>query len=276
MRTHWFISALIATAALSLPAIAQRDERGSDETEVSLSFEDMLELTATVWYPPTVTESDPSAAIDQPLASVLLLGAGSIERADIRQDAALFDRPDDLLHSLGISVGRSTALRDGGIDSSNGSISSHPLAGYAEPNGEFDLYDISMNVGQLGDEALGLSLLTGFRAIRADVGKVSVSQDRAGNTTTTYREGQGIVAVPVVGAGMHWLPTDAVEFRGSATTHTISDATFFDLRAEAEIRLRYNVRFTTGYEFVHSAMEVRNVEAELSEAGLFARLQIKF
>lgn len=274
MRMQLPILALFVAAGLTPPAHAQHDgQDAAGNADVRLSFDDMLDQSASV---PSVPGGEAAAVDDLLGRPVLALGAGTIDRAAIRRDAALFDQPGDLLRSLGIRVGRSTALRDGGIDGEEGSVRSESLAGYAEPNGEYDLYEISMSVGQLGDEELGLSMLMGFRAIRADVGKVSVSQDRAGNTTTTYRQGQGVVAVPVVGAGVHWLLTDDVRFRGSAATHTISDATFFDLRAEAEIRLRYNVGLTAGYEFVHSALEVRRVRAELSEAGLFARLQIKF
>lgn len=197
-------------------------------------------------------------------------------QADRRADADLFEQSASLLEQLGLSVGRTTALRDGGIDGTSASIRRDALAGFAEQSGEFDLYDISIPVGTLGSRELGLTFLTGFRAIRADVSRVSVSRDRSGNTITTLREGMGVVAVPVVGTGVHWNPNDALQITGGASTHTISDATYFDLRAQAEIRLRHNVGLTAGYEFVHSAMQVRDVDAELTEAGLFARIQIKF
>lgn len=269
MRWAWVISVLASMGGLH-SALAQSEPT---EAELKLSFQQLLDRPAPI-RSVLLWDKEP---IDQSGSMQMELSAfGWAGELDVEEDARLFDERPDLLRSLGLHVERSTALRDGGIDSARGTLEADPLAGYAEPNGEFDLYDISMNVGQFGDRELGLSLLTGFRAIRADVGQVSVSQDRAGNTTTTYREGQGLVAVPVIGTGVHWSPTDQIRLRGNASTHTISNATFFDLRAEAEIRLAYNVGLTAGYEYVRSAMEVRNVDAELSEAGLFARLQIKF
>lgn len=269
MRWAWVISALAAAGA-SQGASAQPER---SESDLKLSFQTLLDRPAPV-RPMVQWDQEPPE--ESGVLRMELPAFGGAGELDVREDARMFDERPDLLRSLGLHVERSTALRDGGIDSSRGALEADPLAGYAEPHGEFDLYDISMNVGQFGDRDLGLSLLTGFRAIRAEVGQVSVSQDRAGNTTTTYHEGQGVVAVPVIGTGVHWSPTDEIRLRGNASTHTISNATFFDLRAEAEIRLAYNVGLTAGYEYVRSAMEVRNVEAELSEAGLFARLQIKF
>lgn len=272
MKTWSTMLCLLAMAALGAPADAQRDERATgagDAGPVSLSFDRLARASVS----PLAAARDGQGVSERGDAASRYPMLGLL---DVEADAAAFEQRRDVLGELGLKVSRDTALRDGGIGGEQGPSGSETLAGYAEPNGEFELYDISMRIGELRRKEVGLSLLAGFRAIRAEVGQVSVSQDRLGNTTTTYRDERGVVAVPVVGTGVFWNPNDQVQLRGGVSTHTISDATFFDLRAEAEIKLRYNVGLTAGYEYVHSVLEVRSVEARLDEAGLFARIQIKF
>lgn len=272
MKTWSTMLGLLAMGALGVPAVAQRDERAPAAAPVRLSFDGLMRTSTSPWVSQSGAEGEKHEQVDGSLEMRYPL-PGTL---DVAADAAIFERPRDVLSELGLIVGRDTVLRDGGIGGERGPTGSETLAGYAEPNGEFELYDISVRLGELKRKDVGLSLLAGFRAIRAEVGQVSVSQDRLGNTTTTYRGEQGVVAVPVVGTGVFWNPSDEVQFRGGASTHTISDATFFDLRAEAEIKLRYNVGLTAGYEYVHSVLQVRDVNATLNEAGLFARIQIKF
>ncbi|KAA0215010.1 MAG: hypothetical protein DYG94_03850 [Leptolyngbya sp. PLA3] len=272
MKTWSTMLCLFALAALGLPASAQRDEQASGPTPVSLSFDRLVRTGRS----PLAPEGSPARGLPEQGDATLEVHYPLLGTLDAAEDAEIFEQPRDVLGELGLSVARDTALRDGGIGAMESATGSEILSGYAEPNGEFELYDISVRLGELKRKDVGLSLLAGFRAIRAEVGQVSVSQDRLGRTTTTYRDEQGVVAVPVVGTGVFWNPSDEVHFRGGVSTHTISDATFFDLRAEAEIKLRYNVGLTAGYEYVHSVMQVHNMDARLSEAGLFARIQIKF
>ncbi|MCL4221083.1 MAG: hypothetical protein KJZ65_06910 [Phycisphaerales bacterium] len=272
MKNWSMMLSLLAMAALGFPAAAQRDERVPAAAPVSLSFDGLVRTGTSPLEPRSGGEGEEH----EPISGLRQMRYPLVGTLDAAADAAIFDPPRNVLAELGLIVGRDTVLRDGGIGGEHGPTGSEVLAGYAEPNGEFELYDISVRLGELKRKDVGLSLLAGFRAIRAEVGQVSVSQDRLGNTTTTYRDERGVVAVPVVGTGVFWSPSDEVQFRGGVSTHTISNATFFDLRAETEIKLRYNVGLTAGYEYVHSVIEVRNLEAQLNEAGLFARLQIKF
>lgn len=276
MKTWSTMLCLLALAAPGVPAVAQRDDRapsaGLHPASVMLSFDQFAHTSASPLSTPLASDQ----TVSDPQAAVLEMRYPLLGSLDLEEDAAMFDTPRSLLAGLGLVVERDTALRDGGIGGQQGPTGSEVLSGYAEPDGEFELYDISLRLGELKRKDVGLSVLAGFRAIRAEVGQVSVSQDRLGNTTTTYRDEMGVVAVPVIGTGVFWTPNDQVHFRGGASTHTISDATFFDLRAEAEIKLRYNIGLTAGYEYVHSVMKVRDLDATLSEAGLFARIQIKF
>lgn len=274
VRTAILVSCVLAGVAL---ASNSSDETGS----VGLSFDGLFKPTQTDWR------------VAKPLSDTVLVVESSEEESGLVvgyvwtddqlavSDLDLWlDENGSALEGLGLSVGRSTALRDGGIDGASQSIAGPTgasLAGYAEAHGEFDLYDISMRIGSLGTKRMGIDFVTGFRAVQARVGHTRSELTSAGDMQTTLDLARGVVTIPIIGTGVHWQPTESMRFSGSAATHTMSDsATFYDLSAEAEFKIRPNVGFVAGYQYVRSAMEVRNVPAELDEAGLFARIQIKF
>jgi hypothetical protein len=273
----------IKTALLSLciavsPSLADAADDGARDEQLGLSFSSLYEPTQENWRV-TVPDDSPvlvSRTVEDDSGQLLgfLWVKDELASTDLGQ---WLDEHVSILDQLGLSVGRSTALRDGGIDGARASLGSDTLAGYTERNGEFDLYDIQVRVGSIGSERVGMDFVTGLRAVRARVGHTRNARDAAGTMRTTLDLGRGVVAIPIVGTGVHWQPNDSVRFSGAATTHTISDqATYYDFSAEAEIRIMSNVGLIAGYQYVRSVMEVRNVPAELNEGGLFARIQIKF
>ncbi|MBX3321590.1 MAG: hypothetical protein KF757_01230 [Phycisphaeraceae bacterium] len=183
----------------------------------------------------------------------------------------------DLYEFSGVRVGRAMFLADGGFSDDTNTFGDESLYSILRDTGEFDLYDISLEMYTLGNDELALKMISGFRAIRAHVGQTTTSTDSGGNTISTYNKRRGMVAVPVVGAGVEWNPAPRFSLEGSAVSHAIDNqGTYLDLTAEAKIQFTHNIDFITGYQFVRSVMEVRDIEAELADNGLFARLQIRF
>lgn len=261
--------------------IAAADGPAASPDAVALSFDALYQPTQSNWREAKPVGDAVLVAASSDEETGLVVGYvwtdDQLAASDLDQ---WFEQNASVLEGLGLSVGRSTALRDGGIDGAAQSIAGQPgaaLAGYAEASGEFDLYDISMKIGSLGTKRVGIEFITGFRAVQARVGRSHSERNEAGDMQTTLDVARGVVTIPIIGTGIHWQPNESVRFSGSAATHTMSDsATFYDLSAEAEFQIRPNVGFVAGYQYVRSAMDVRNVPAELDEAGLFARIQIKF
>jgi hypothetical protein len=206
----------------------------------------------------------------------------------------LFDRDDDLrsilrasgdrgLADLGpgvrLSFGRPTTLRDGGIDGDRAQLddSDDRLWSFANASGEFDLYDMSLEWEAWKPGALAVSLIGGVRAIQADVGRVRESRGADGSLSTTLDQARGVVAVPVFGAGIRYDASDALSFNARASTHAGGDGeAFVGFTAETSLRLSPNIGLHAGYQSIRSVLEVRSVDAELSEEGVFARLTIEF
>ncbi len=246
--------------------------------QLGLSFDGLYEPTQADWREGSIADTPVliSQTVEDDSGMVIGFLWTSDQLASTDLDLWLTEHVS-ILDQLGLTVGRSTALRDGGIDGAAGSLGTDTLAGYSERNGEFDLFDIEMRVGSLGTRRAGIDLITGLRAVRARVGNRRTGLDSTGTIRTTLDLGRGVVVIPIVGTGVHWQPSDSLRFSGAATTHTISEqATYYDLSAEAELRIMPNVGLVAGYQYVRSVMEVRNVPAELNEAGLFARIEINF
>lgn len=271
---------ILAASAL---AAGEAPASGPEGGDLGLSFEALFRPVQMDWRGAVVPASGGAtdgAAAAGPETEEPGLTAGYVWEGDGLSAGGLdgwFPEEESVFVGGGIIVGRSTALRDGGIDGARASLGGEALAGYAEPGGEFDLYDISMRIGSLGSKRIGVDFITGFRAVDARVGRTHSERTEAGDMQTTLDLARGVVTIPIVGMGVHWQPSERVSFSGAAATHTMSDrATFYDLTAQAEVQIRPNVGFVAGYQYVRSAMEVRQVPAELDEEGLFARIQIRF
>ncbi len=261
-----------------MPSLAEAGESAARNEQLGLSFDGLFEPTQESWRVSVSADSPVLVSRTVEDDSGQLLGflwvKDELASTDLDQ---WLDEHVSILDQLGLSVGRSTSLRDGGIDGSWSSLGADTLAGYTERNGEFDLFDIDMRIGSLGSDRVGIDFVTGLRAVRARVGHTRSTRDASGTMRTTLDLGRGVVAIPIVGTGVHWQPNDSFRLSGAATTHTLSDqATYYDFSAEAEIRIMSNVGLIAGYQYVRSVMEVRNVPAELNEGGLFARIQINF
>lgn len=179
---------------------------------------------------------------------------------------------------LRFTVERPTSLRDGGIGGAASSVRTEDagnavLAGYAAGDGEFDLYNLSLEWQALNPGPLSVTLIGGVKAIRAVIGQMVT--DSSG--LESYASGRAIVAVPVVGGGLRFDFGDGVFVSSSATAQPYAGGTsMFDFTAETGIDFDHNIGFRAGYQFIHSMLEIQSLDTELSQQGIFARLVIKF
>lgn len=179
---------------------------------------------------------------------------------------------------LRFTVHRPTNLRDGGIGGASSSVRTEQtadtvLAGYEAGDGEFDLYNLSLEWQALNPGPLSVSVIGGVKAIRADIGQVVT--DSSG--LDSYENGRAIVAVPVLGGGLRFDFGDGVFVSSSATAQPIPGGTsMFDFTAETGIDFHHNIGIRAGYQFIHSMLEVQSLDTELSQQGIFARLVIEF
>jgi hypothetical protein len=178
--------------------------------------------------------------------------------------------------SLSFKVGRTTALRDGNIAGSAGGFGKSGddhVASVTQSEGEYDLYDLSLSWYALKTDEVSLSFLSGVKAIDANIGKRV--QDASGSTRidSEYRA----VLMPMVGSGVRWNVSEDFAITGSALTHPIeSGDALIDFNAATDLRITRNVDFTAGYRIIRSSFDVGSVSTELTQEGLFARLQIRF
>jgi len=182
-----------------------------------------------------------------------------------------------LSDSLRFNAARSTDLSDGNIAGSSGGFgansSSDHIASIAQSEGEYDIYDLSLQWDAVQAGPVRFSLLSGFKAIEANISKRVT--DSSGNTSMD--SAHRVTAMPMVGSGVNWQISDDFSIRGSATTHPIeSGDTLIDFNAATNLRITRNIGFVAGYRIIRSSFDVGDVSTELSQEGLFARLQISF
>ncbi|MBL4697425.1 MAG: hypothetical protein JKX70_01185 [Phycisphaerales bacterium] len=175
------------------------------------------------------------------------------------------------------SVGRTTELRDGNISGSEGTLASDDsvrdhIPSLAQSEGEYDIYDLSFEWEAIKAGPVTVSLLSGLKAIEANIGK-RITTNGDTRIETVHR----FAALPMVGSGVRWKISDALSFSGAALTHPIdSGDALIDFNASTELRLSKNVGFSAGYRIIRSSFEVGSVNTQLEQEGLFARLQISF
>ncbi|MFG0246164.1 MAG: hypothetical protein ACF8MF_08970 [Phycisphaerales bacterium JB052] len=178
--------------------------------------------------------------------------------------------------SLRFKVGRTTDLSDGNIAGSNGALNSdgdEHIASITQSEGEYDIYDLSLQWDAFEAGDVKLSLMSGVKAIEANIAK-RVS-DASGNTSID--SAHRVTALPMIGSGVSWQITDDFSIRGSALTHPIeSGNALMDFNAATNLRITGNVGFVAGYRIIRSSFEVDSIDTELTQEGLFARLQISF
>ncbi|MHA7813765.1 MAG: hypothetical protein ACX94C_10280 [Phycisphaerales bacterium] len=178
--------------------------------------------------------------------------------------------------AFSFKVGRTTALRDGNIAGSKGGFGnggSDHVASIAQSEGEYDLYDLSVQWDAVDTGDVALSFLSGVKAIDANIGKRV--EDASGSTSIDSQH--RAILMPMVGSGVRWNLSDDLSISGSALTHPIeSGEALIDFNAATDLRITRNVDFTAGYRIIRSTFDVGSVTTELTQEGLFARLQIRF
>lgn len=174
------------------------------------------------------------------------------------------------------SVGRTTELRDGNISGSEGSLDSgsgnEHIASLTQSEGEYDVYDLSLEWDAISAGPVTLSVLSGLKAIEANIGK---RVTKGGDTTieTVHR----VTALPMIGSGLRWKINDSLSFSGAALTHPIDTGdALIDFNASTDLRISSNVKFSAGYRILRSSFEVGSIDTDINQEGLFARLQISF
>jgi len=180
-----------------------------------------------------------------------------------------------LNESLRFKVGRTTDLSDGNIAGSNGALNgdNDHVASITQSEGEYDIYDLSLQWDAFEAGDFSLSLMSGIKAIESNIAKRV--RDASGNTSIDSEH--RVTALPMIGSGVSWQITDDFSIRGSALTHPIeSGDTLIDFNAATDLRIARNVDFVAGYRIIRSSFGVGNVDTELTQEGLFARLQISF
>ncbi len=182
-----------------------------------------------------------------------------------------------LTNSLSFNVGRTTDLSDGNIAGSSGGFSGNGgndhVASIAQSEGEYDLYDLSLQWNAVDAGPLKLSLLSGLKAIESNIGKRV--KDAQGNTSIDSEH--RVTAMPMVGSGVSWQINEDFSIRGSAMTHPIdSGDALIDFNAATNLRITRNIGLVAGYRIIRSTFDVGDVSTELTQEGLFARLQISF
>lgn len=178
--------------------------------------------------------------------------------------------------SLSFNVGRTTALRDGNIAGSAGGLGNSGndhVASVTQSEGEYDLYDLSLAWNALKTDDVSFSFLSGLKAIDANIAK---RVKGAGGSTSIDSEHRAVL-MPMVGSGVRWNVSEDFAITGSALTHPIeSGDALIDFNAATDLRITRNVDFTAGYRIIRSNFDVGSVNTELTQEGLFARLQIRF
>ncbi|MCA9304339.1 MAG: hypothetical protein KC996_09475 [Phycisphaerales bacterium] len=173
-------------------------------------------------------------------------------------------------------VGRSTALRDGGIAGSHGTLANDTnedkLPSFAQGEGEYDLYNLALSWDAITTDELRVHFTSGLKAI-----DVNINKRFSANGSSGMHDEQRVAALPVVGTGVEWYINEHLSISGSAQTHPIEgSASIVDVSAMTAYSVSDSVRFSVGYSLVRSSFEVGSIATELTQEGLFARLQISF
>lgn len=181
-----------------------------------------------------------------------------------------------LSDSLSFSVGRTTALRDGNIAGSKGTLNQSTqgdhLPSFAQSEGEYDLFDLSLKWEAIEAGPISLSMISGLKAIEANIGK-RITKDGDTSIETVHR----FTAIPMIGSSIRWEINRDFSFSSAALTQPIEAGdTLFDFNASTDLRISPNVDFSAGYRVIRSSFEVGSINTEVVQKGFFARLQISF
>lgn len=249
------------------PVSAEQESIGQIEFDTRLRLGRVLTL-------PTTTRAI-GVGLPSPIEFESVLVPATQPMPEIPVDHAEFSflRPETGgADAVRILYERQTALVDGGFGDPPGG--DEEASSYYESQGErFDRYALSLEWVPTGADAdLQWLLIGGLHAIRADIGRLDPENASLGLT-----EARGMVAIPTVGTGFRWAPTDALSFSTTAATQSIErDASVLEVVFSARIDFSPFVGLTAGYEYYRSDLTVEDIQTSLDREGVFARLTIRF
>ena len=174
------------------------------------------------------------------------------------------------------NVARSTALLDGGIAGSHGTLSTgspkERVTSLTQSEGQYDLYDLALSWEAVALGPVKLNLLSGLKAIDGNINKLVTT-----NGATSLEDAQRVALIPIIGTGIEWKINERFSVAGSARTHPIDGAdSIIDLNAMTEYRITHSIELSVGYSLIRSTFDIGSVGADITQEGLFARLQFSF
>jgi len=173
--------------------------------------------------------------------------------------------------SIGFRMDRNTSLTDGGIKTGTGVLGSGPaVASLTQGEGEYTLTDLEMHWRAGSGGPLELRLVSGVTTIEADVRSRTSGNDM-------HEVHSRVVPVPTFGSAVRWEISDGWSITSKAQTQSIDlGSSFLDFSARSDWRLGDRVDLSAGYQIIRSSFEVDSLSSDLTQEGLFARVQIKF
>lgn len=265
--------AVVPPTSMFLPETIERMQkldRDSRWVAVLLDTDQLATLRSEKAPDATIPERGVDTAVsltDAPLGS-----------ADVTNEAAsLLDQRLEINTPDGVRfrVDQGTALSDGGIGGSVASLDNRNarVASIVQGEGEYSLTDMEMMWDAMDSGNFELSIVSGITAIQADVSK----KVNAGGVSDVADVHSRAAFVPTIGSALSWSISDDWSISGQALTQSIDlGSSFLDFSAQADWRLSDSIGLSAGYQIIRSSFEVGSVSSDLSQEGLFARLQIKF
>lgn len=179
--------------------------------------------------------------------------------------------PSSTDSNLRFHVDRNTTFNDGGIGGGSlSSPSSTSIASLTQGSGTYNLTDMELQWSSGAEGPLDFVFLSGITAIEAQ----QVSLGEARDSSEIQRQ---VVAVPTIGSAVRWDISDTLSLSGQATTQTLDlGSSLLGFQAKTDWRLSDRVGLSAGYQIFRSEFNLGAYSRDLSQEGLFARLQIKF
>lgn len=195
--------------------------------------------------------------------------AGATERAEDGAWAFLA-HPVVGPEPLRVDFERSTSLVDGGFGHAP-EIDETAVSEFESPGERFDRYRLDLEWSPVGGDAqVQWLVLGGIRAVHADIA-------RSDSESLSLTEARGTVAIPTIGTGVRWKPSESLVFSTTASTQTVeTNGGVLDVSLNAEFRFSPTVGLRAGYEFYQSDMVVEDLRTSLDREGVFAKLTIRF
>ena len=228
------------------------------------SHDPLLTITNTDAEPlPTTIQFDTSF---RP-ASSALIGILQSSQTSIRLDPR---NPAEGRQDFSMQFDRATELIDGGFRDAP-SPEDASASFFESPGERFDRYSLGLEwiPAGAGNQFQWL-VLGGIQAVRADIRRLD-------DARLSIIKARGTVAIPTIGTGVRWKPTDFIEFSTTASTQSIDqNAGVVDISLSAQLQLSRLIDLTAGYEFYRSDMVIENLQTSLDREGVFAKLTIRF